>query len=108
MPKSVATSGQISMETVVGRNIRALRQARNLTVEALASACDLTKGQMSKIETGNVSAPLSTIERIAQALKADPGLLLRRKDGSNWYFLIVRAIHADPAPSRMFAPWACW
>ncbi len=85
MPKSVATSGRISMEAVVGRNIRALRQARNLTLEALAAACDLTKGQMSKIETGSVSTPLSTIDRIAQVLEADPGLLLRRRDGSNWY-----------------------
>ena len=85
MPNPSATSGQISMEAVVGRNIRALRQARNQTVESLAAACGLTKGQMSKIETGNASAPLSTIDRIAQALEADPGLLLRRRDGSNWY-----------------------
>lgn len=85
MPKFDARSGQIKMETVVGRNIRALRQARNLTVEGLASACGMTKGQMSKIETGSVSAPLSTIDRIAQALEAEPGLLLRRRDGNNWY-----------------------
>jgi transcriptional regulator with XRE-family HTH domain len=85
MPKPVAESGQISMEAVVGRNIRAARQARNLTVEALARACALTKGQMSKIETGSASAPLSTIDRIARALEVDPALLLRRRDGSNWY-----------------------
>ena len=85
MPKVNARSGQIKMEAVVGRNIRALRQARNLTVEGLASACGITKGQMSKIETGSVSAPLSTIDRIAQALQVEPGLLLRRKDGNNWY-----------------------
>jgi transcriptional regulator with XRE-family HTH domain len=85
MPKFDARSGQIKMETVVGRNIRALRQARNLTVEGLASACGMNKGQMSKIETGSVSAPLSTIDRIAQALEAEPGLLLRRRDGNNWY-----------------------
>ena len=85
MPKATATSGQISIEAAVGRNIRALRQARNQTVEGLAAACGLTKGQISKIETGRVSAPLSTIDRIARALEADPGLLLRRSDGSNWY-----------------------
>jgi transcriptional regulator with XRE-family HTH domain len=85
MPKFDARSGQINMEAVVGRNIRVLRQARNLTVEGLASACGITKGQMSKIETGSVSAPLSTIDRIAQALEAEPGLLLRRRDVNNWY-----------------------
>jgi transcriptional regulator with XRE-family HTH domain len=87
------------MEAVVGRNIRALRQARNQTVEGLATACGLTKGQMSKIETGNVSAPLSTIDRIAQALKADPGLLLRRRDGSNWY--VARHAELDSRRKRL-------
>jgi transcriptional regulator with XRE-family HTH domain len=73
------------MEAVVGRNIRALRQARNQTVEGLAEECGLTKGQISKIETGRASVPLSTLDRIAKALEADPALLLRRKDSSNWY-----------------------
>jgi hypothetical protein len=45
----------------------------------------MTKGQMSKIETGSVSAPLSTIDRIAQTLEAEPGLLLMRRDGNNWH-----------------------
>src|SRR5437899_2878924 len=85
MPKATATSGRISIEAQVGRNIRALRQARNQTVEGLAAACGLTKGQISKIETGSVSAPLSTIDRVAQALEADPGLLLQRREGRNWY-----------------------
>ena len=85
MPKAIATSGQISIEAQVGRNIRALRRARNQTVEGLAAACGLTKGQISKIETGSVSAPLSTIDRISQALEADPGLLLQRREGRNWY-----------------------
>jgi transcriptional regulator with XRE-family HTH domain len=85
MPRTNTASGQISMEAVVGRNIRALRQARNQTLEELATTCGLTKGQISKIETGSVSAPLSTIDRIAQALEADPSLLLRRRDSSNWY-----------------------
>jgi transcriptional regulator with XRE-family HTH domain len=83
MPKPAATSGQITMEAVVGRNIRALRRGRNLTLEGLASACDLTKRQTSKIEPGSVSALLSTIDRIEQALEADPGLLPRRRDASN-------------------------
>lgn len=75
------------MEAVVGRNIRALRLARDLTLAQLAMACELTKGQMSKIETGQVSSPLSTIDRIARALEVEPGTLLRRKDGSNWHVL---------------------
>ena len=80
------------MEVVVGRNIRALRHARTLTLEGLASACGLTKGQVSKIETGHVSAPLATIDRIARALEVDASLLLRRLDGSNWQTLRKRQL----------------
>ena len=75
------------MGAVVGRNIRTLRHGRNLTLESLANACGLTKGQMSKIEHGHISSPLGTIERIATALEVDPGNLLRRKDASNWHVI---------------------
>ena len=87
MPDSKQTDGHVSMEVVVGRNIRALRLARDLTLESLAAACGLTKGQVSKIENGLVSAPLSTIDRVACALEVDASLLLRRLDGSNWHVL---------------------
>jgi transcriptional regulator with XRE-family HTH domain len=87
------------MEVVVGRNIRALRQARHLTVESLADACGVTKGQMSKIETGNVSSPLSTIDRIAQVLEIDTGQLLRRADGSNWH--VMRKAQLEERRTRL-------
>lgn len=90
-------------EQSIGRNIRRLRQATGLTVTALAHKADMTKSTLSKIETGRVSAPISTLLRIARAMEAtiseffveetvNPPFVLTRKgqgrltshDGSQW------------------------
>lgn len=91
MANTQTTSGKASMEAVLGRNVRDLRQIRSLTLAEVALACGLSKGQMSKIENGHISPPLSTVERIAKALEVDPGSLLRRNEASDWY--VVR--HAE-------------
>ena len=69
------------------------------TLEKLAKACGLTKGQMSKIENGHVSSPLSTIERISRVLEVDPGNLLRRRDGRNWH--VMRRAELEERRSRL-------
>jgi transcriptional regulator with XRE-family HTH domain len=55
-------------ERVIGHNIRALRQRAGLSLETLAKRSDLTKGTLSKIETGQVSSPISTLMRVADGL----------------------------------------
>ena len=57
-------------EQTIGANIRRRREAAGLTVTALARRAGLTKGTVSKIETGKVSPPISTLLRIAQAVDA--------------------------------------
>ncbi|HWL09211.1 MAG TPA: XRE family transcriptional regulator [Planctomicrobium sp.] len=55
-------------EHIIGINIRQLRTAAGITLTALARKAELTKSTLSKIETGQVSAPISTFIRIADAL----------------------------------------
>ena len=55
-------------EHIIGTTIRQLRLSAGLTLTALATKADLTKSTLSKIETGQVSAPISTFIRIADAL----------------------------------------
>jgi len=62
-----------SVETLIGQRIRALRAQRGVTLEQLASEVRLTKGQLSRIENGLVSSPVSTLTRIAAALGVGPG-----------------------------------
>jgi len=62
-----------TIEFQIGQKIRALRAERNVTLDQLASEVKLTKGQVSKIENGKVSSPVSTLTRLAVALAVEPG-----------------------------------
>ncbi len=57
-----------AVEVQIGKRIRTLRVDRHLTLDQLADEVRLTKGQLSKIENGKVSCPVSTLTRIASAL----------------------------------------
>jgi len=55
-------------EAQIGKNIKALRLARKLTLEAMAARAGLTKGYLSKVENSKKSPPVSTLIVIAKAL----------------------------------------
>jgi transcriptional regulator with XRE-family HTH domain len=52
----------------IGQKIRALRQAKQMTVREIASLAGVTPGLISQIEHGRVSPSLSTLKRILSAL----------------------------------------
>ena len=58
------------------RNVRTLRHAVNLTVEAAAARADVHWRHWQKIEAGEVNATLATITKVASALGVDPQHLL--------------------------------
>lgn len=62
-----------TVEVQVGLRIRELREVKGLTLDQLAGETRLTKGQLSRIENGKVSSPVSTLTRIAAALGVGPG-----------------------------------
>jgi transcriptional regulator with XRE-family HTH domain len=55
-------------EKIIGNNIRNWRLKKGLTLTETATAANLTKSALSKIETGQISPPISTVLRIGQAL----------------------------------------
>jgi transcriptional regulator with XRE-family HTH domain len=59
-----------TLERAIGSQIRTLRRRLNLSVSDLASAAQISTGMMSKIETGQISASLSSLQSIAAALSA--------------------------------------
>jgi transcriptional regulator with XRE-family HTH domain len=73
MKKRTAAAQLESWEERIGARIRALREGRNATLDQLATETKLTKGQLSRIENGKVSSPVSTLTRIAAALGVAPG-----------------------------------
>jgi len=57
-----------TVEERLGREIRKLRRRLGLTGIDLAGAADISTGMLSKIETGQISPSLTTVEAIAAAL----------------------------------------
>lgn len=55
-------------EAAIGANIRRIRERTGGTVTRLAQRAGIAKATMSKIETGKISSPISTLMRIADAL----------------------------------------
>lgn len=69
-----------SIEVQIGRRIRTFRLERDVTLDQLAENARLTKGQLSKIENGKVSCPVSTLTRVASALGVHVGTLFDSED----------------------------
>ena len=78
------------MEIQVGRGIRELRESRGVTLDQLAAETRLTKGQLSRIENGKVSSPVSTLTRIAAALGVSPGYFFSSGESSTRVKLVKK------------------
>jgi transcriptional regulator with XRE-family HTH domain len=57
-----------TLELALGVQIRAFRRQHDLSVSDLASAAGISTGMLSKIENGQISPSLSTLQAIANAL----------------------------------------
>lgn len=54
--------------TQVGKRLRELRKARNLTQTGLAAKCGLANTTICDIEAGRIAPSLGSLERLASAL----------------------------------------
>lgn len=57
-----------TLERAIGAHIRHLRQGYGLSVSHLANAASISSGMLSKIENGQISPSLSTLQALAMAL----------------------------------------
>lgn len=57
-----------TLERAIGAQVRALRHRLGLTVQDLAGAAGISTGMLSKIENGQISPSLSTLQALASAL----------------------------------------
>lgn len=57
-----------ALERALGAQIRTLRRQQDLSVADLASAAGISVGMISKIENGQISASLSTLQALSGAL----------------------------------------
>src|SRR5437867_2438669 len=61
---------------LVGANIRRLRRAKGLTQQALGARSGVDFKYLGEVERGDANCTLAVLERVAEALGADPRALL--------------------------------
>ena len=62
---------------LLGRNVRAARQARRMSQEKLAFEAEMKRSYLSDLERGTRNPSVRALGRLAAALEMDPGDLLR-------------------------------
>ncbi|MCL6286145.1 XRE family transcriptional regulator [Ruegeria sp. 2012CJ41-6] len=78
-PHSVRTGEREKvLEVAIGREVRAFRKQQNTTVAELAQLTGLSIGMLSKIENGNTSPSLTTLQSLANALSVPLTAFFRR------------------------------
>ncbi|MEJ3659085.1 XRE family transcriptional regulator [Actinomycetes bacterium KLBMP 9759] len=77
-----------AVAVTVGRNVRALRQQRRMTIDGLAAAAGVSRGTVIQIETARTNPSIGTLVALAAALRvgvaslvdgdAEPRVVVRR------------------------------
>ncbi|WP_081448359.1 helix-turn-helix domain-containing protein [Fulvimarina pelagi] len=67
-PHAVKPVTEKRLESAIGREVRHHRRQHGLTIGDLASATGMSLGMLSKIERGNISPSLATLQSLSQAL----------------------------------------
>jgi len=67
-----------NLERAIGHEVRTLRKKLGITGSDLASATGISLGMLSKIENGNTSPSLTTLQALAQALGVPVTAFFRR------------------------------
>lgn len=65
-----------AVAAAVGRNVRALRQSRRLTIDALAAAAGVSRGTVIQIETARGNPSIGTLVALAAALRVGVASLI--------------------------------
>ncbi|MEO5324020.1 helix-turn-helix domain-containing protein [Mesorhizobium sp. CC13] len=68
------------LEVTIGQKVRSCRRQRGITLAERARAAGLSLGMMSKIEIRTISASLSTLQALSQALVIPLTALFRTSD----------------------------
>jgi len=67
-----------NLEVAIGKEVRAFRRQQDMTVADLAERTGLSMGMLSKIENGNTSPSLTTLQIISDALRVPITQFFRR------------------------------
>jgi transcriptional regulator with XRE-family HTH domain len=77
-PHGVRDEREKVLEVAIGREVRAYRHQKGITVADLAELTGLSIGMLSKIENGNTSPSLTTLQTLSHALSVPLTAFFRR------------------------------
>ena len=77
-PHRVRDERENVLEVAIGRELRAFRRQKGITVAELGALTGLSIGMLSKIENGNISPSLTTLQTLAHALSVPLTAFFRR------------------------------
>ena len=77
----------MSQNSSIGSHIRRLRRLQHFTLQNVADKCGFTRSLLSKIETGAVVPPMSTLAKIAGALNTNIAALMTEGDRLDCVFI---------------------
>ncbi|MGI6245417.1 MAG: helix-turn-helix domain-containing protein [Pseudochelatococcus sp.] len=77
-PHAVREPRENNLEMAIGHEVRAYRKKLGLTVTDLAAATGMSVGMLSKIENGNISPSLTTLQVLSQSLGVPLTAFFRR------------------------------
>lgn len=67
-PHKTAAFSEKELEAAIGRQVRRLRQLKGQTIAQLAKEMGLSNGMLSKIENGQISPSLSSLQALSKSL----------------------------------------
>jgi transcriptional regulator with XRE-family HTH domain len=74
---------QIQIEKRIGNRVREFRKVKHMTISQLSKITDISEAQLSRIENGKTSTPVSTLDIIAKALGTKIGFLFDEDKGED-------------------------
>ncbi|WP_347312512.1 helix-turn-helix domain-containing protein [Defluviimonas sp. SAOS-178_SWC] len=77
-PHKVSEERENILEVAIGREVRAFRHQSGMTIADLSTRTGLSIGMLSKIENGNTSPSLSTLQTLAHAMSVPLTSFFRR------------------------------
>ena len=77
----------MNQKVSMGSHIRRLRRLQRFTLQNVADRCGFTKSLLSKIETGKVVPPMSTLVKIAGALGTNIAALMAEGEKLDCVFI---------------------
>src|SRR6185295_14408455 len=77
-PHHVSSSRRNSLELAIGREVRDFRRKLSITVAELAGLAGMSTGMLSKIENGQTSPSLATLQELSKALQVPVTAFFRK------------------------------